>query len=330
MQPSDRALANYDATVFPKALQYGTTSSKQAAIDIQDMAAKVVELPDAPQSSGDAADTSTPSTIIEDANRAPDAKLQTRRKTDKETTPTLATTSDPAVTAAFTQDARPDSTAQDVNHGGIVGAPVASQPDNSLNTQSSNIFDMKDTLRGMMQPEHITQGDTQTQSLLHPPPPRSESTESISHHTFSPSKLSIAEPTVRDKPALSQTKATELSRDKQRLHQYAHELAKRAGRNMKKGHVTLCQCGYEKEEGDMVECTYCGTWQHLHCYGYTGTDDSRLPEDHTCYQCLLGDEEQAVLVKLQDLALKRRGMHLALQKGLRTQRDFATALGECA
>lgn len=33
--------------------------------------------------------------------------------------------------------------------------------------------------------------------------------------------------------------------------------------------------------------------------------------------------------KLGDLAQKRRGMHFALEKGLKTQRDFAGDMGMC-
>ena len=76
-----------------------------------------------------------------------------------------------------------------------------------------------------------------------------------------------------------------------------------------------------------VACTYCDTWQHLHCYGYTSDEDPRLPTDHVCYQCLLGGREEDVLKELKDLAQKRRGMYFALQTGLKTQRDFAANLG---
>ena len=68
-------------------------------------------------------------------------------------------------------------------------------------------------------------------------------------------------------------------------------------------------------------------WQHLHCYGYAGDDDSRLPTDHVCYQCLLGHDEEQTLKKMELLACKRRGMYLAIEDGLKTQKDFVIALG---
>jgi hypothetical protein len=73
---------------------------------------------------------------------------------------------------------------------------------------------------------------------------------------------------------------------------------------------------------------YCDVWQHLHCYGFTGEDDTRLPaDDHVCYQCLLGGREEGRLEMLGKLAVTRRAVYLAQQEGLTTQRDFALKLG---
>ncbi|KAK5119758.1 hypothetical protein LTR85_007334 [Meristemomyces frigidus] len=327
IQPANRAFAKHVQTAFPKALQYGPAHSKQADIDdMLDGTSRITEVTDAPPSNLSDVDTVTPSTIIEQENKSVDAARHVRRKTIKDPVTTPAPTSDPPVTVAPPQEPRPDSPTQDINATAEAMAPFPTQLEDSLNTQSSNVHDMKNVLKDMMLPERISQGETQTQALVRPPS-LSESTVSPSRYTISPSKLSISEPAVRDKPLVSPTKADELQRDKKRLREHAHHLAKRNGGKTKTGEIILCQCGHPKEEDGMVACQYCDTWQHLHCYGYNSPDDPRLPEDHTCYQCLLGDKEQALLVKMQGLALKRRGMHLAVKKGVKTQRDFAADLG---
>lgn len=77
-----------------------------------------------------------------------------------------------------------------------------------------------------------------------------------------------------------------------------------------------------------VQCSVCFTWQHLHCYGYTGAEDPRLPEEHVCYWCLLGDTDQERYNALQMFATKRRTMFHVARNGLRTQTDLGVALGK--
>ena len=209
-------------------------------------------------------------------------------------------------------------------------ASSPSQPDDGLNTQSSNVHDMRHLLQDMMLPERISQGDTQTQGAAQVPRlPAPNKVSAVSGGTtISPSKLLISKPTVSDMVVLLPMKVKELQRDKHKLYRHARELAKKSGLRVRKGQdIVLCQCGHSGEEGDMTECTYCATWQHLHCYGYTGASDPKLPDDHTCYQCLLGDDQQGCLTKMQALALRRRGMHIALRTGLGNMDDFASDLG---
>lgn len=55
-----------------------------------------------------------------------------------------------------------------------------------------------------------------------------------------------------------------------------------------------------------------------------------MPEDHACYQCLLVGCDDQLMATMKDLALKRRAMCFALQKGLRGNReDLAKSLGRC-
>ncbi|KAK5131638.1 hypothetical protein LTR08_000765 [Meristemomyces frigidus] len=324
IQPAHRSTARFVQTSLPDDLQYSTATSKQADIDNLDADPRVVELPDESPGRGSVTETTTPSTIIEEATKPVAPQLEVRRKTMEKPSPTPALTSDPPETTAI-QQTRPESPTPDVHNSVEAAFSFPSQLDDSLNTQSSNVQDMRYLLQGMMLPERISQGDTQTQNPVQRPPPPTETTTSPNRSTISPSKT--AEPTVSDKAVLSPTKIIELQRNMQKLHHHARELAKQASRKPKKGEdIVLCQCGHSEEEGEMIECTFCKTWQHLHCYGYTGTSDPRVPEDHICYQCLLGGEEQGLLDKVRALALKRRGMHLALRKGLTTQREFADEL----
>ena len=211
------------------------------------------------------------------------------------------------------------------------GAPSdTSQMENSFNTQSSNISGMKAALKGMMQSESFTQGDTQNQAL--------------GYSSRCPSSTNVSSADTR--PVLSRVTVDYLELEKQHLRSTARQLAKAAGKKQQNAELVLCQCDCYREDGVMVNerivqfqhitssnttqvcCKYCDTWQHLSCYGYTGDSDSRLPVNHVCYQCLLGDAEDDTLEKLAKLAQKRRGMHFALKNGLRTQRDFLAETGK--
>ncbi|OCK84967.1 hypothetical protein K432DRAFT_439681 [Lepidopterella palustris CBS 459.81] len=88
----------------------------------------------------------------------------------------------------------------------------------------------------------------------------------------------------------------------------------------------VCQCGWNEEEDDMINCSFCDTWQHLHCYGYRGSDDPRIAKVHACYQCLLQDKEMPLLRELKDLALLRRGVHIIRAQGYSNDREFSSAL----
>ncbi|KAL8807617.1 MAG: hypothetical protein Q9182_000601 [Xanthomendoza sp. 2 TL-2023] len=66
-----------------------------------------------------------------------------------------------------------------------------------------------------------------------------------------------------------------------------------------------CQCNFFGEEGEMVQCSYCHTWQHTHCYGYISV---AIPGEHACYRCLFEDFDTPRLEKLEDFARTRRSL----------------------
>jgi len=77
-----------------------------------------------------------------------------------------------------------------------------------------------------------------------------------------------------------------------------------------------------------VNCKYCDTWQHLHCYGFTGDDDERLPKDHVCYHCLLVLEEPETLSKLLPLVQRRRIIHHVSGFGQKKPSEIAAELSK--
>ncbi|KAF2770537.1 hypothetical protein EJ03DRAFT_335497 [Teratosphaeria nubilosa] len=209
------------------------------------------------------------------------------------------------------------------------GTPLlATQLLDSMNTQSSNVHGMKQAFDHMMHPETNTQGDTQMQP---PPAPYTETTVSPGRTTVSPAKSLDSNAMASGvKAVLLTPEAKRLERAKSRLSKTGRQSAKDGGWTRKKGQKdepVNCRCGHHKEENDMVCCTYCDTWQHLPCYGYTGRDDPRIPKDHVCYQCLLGDEEQPLLENLKELAMRRRGMDFALMHGVKSSKQFAKDMG---
>ncbi|KAK4891724.1 hypothetical protein LTR27_009732 [Elasticomyces elasticus] len=309
-----RGIVSAQPIAFPTALKYTKKMSKVDLIRSASVVVRSDKLIEAPPAVSPAAiDATTPSTIIEEArdNITPEELVAESVEHDTIDPSMLMINS---VTSPF--PGLPEHISAD-----------AMYMEDSMNTQSGVTMKMKSAVGDMMQPQSITQGDTQTQHTMHRPPPAfSESTESPGRTTFSPPKSIMTPAVSSDRPVLSPTKAHKLAAERPRLQQQALDMVKKAGRRPKDNDTTLCQCGYEKEEDEMVQCGYCKTWQHLPCYGYTDADDPRLPEDHTCYQCLLGDEEKVTLNKLRELAMTRRAMDFALQHGLKTQGEFAADL----
>ncbi|KAK5174176.1 uncharacterized protein LTR77_001256 [Saxophila tyrrhenica] len=258
--------------------------------------------------------TATPSTVVESEYLA--------RTSTPEDSPTAL--SRPSTSPARKQSA--DVEAEDEYTGGYTAVallvptqPLLSQFGGTQNTQSSNVPEMKRNLRSMMHAEHFTQGDTQTQAIPSSQPSGHNDTAAIpaSSPRSSPAQATLSGPVI---DASERSKC--ISRQKTRSSAKAGDV-----NEADKDHTVLCQCEHHETEGDMVQCTYCSTWQHLHCYGYKGQDDERLPEVHVCYDCLLSDDDTSTRSRLQELTMKRRAMYHALSSGLSTPNQLAGALG---
>ncbi|KIW00663.1 uncharacterized protein PV09_07850 [Verruconis gallopava] len=101
------------------------------------------------------------------------------------------------------------------------------------------------------------------------------------------------------------------------------ELARSGGeRSSKVIPRVRCECGIDARDGDMRTCCFCGTDQHISCYGYLGNDDHRTPTSHVCYTCLL-DEEAALLEEIKDLAIQRKIASTLISRNCKTERQVA-------
>lgn len=128
-----------------------------------------------------------------------------------------------------------------------VAAPVALD---AVNTQSSNVLEMKGAFQSMMQPERVTQGDTQTQTVFSALYPPSETTATPSRAARSPPAHINWASDSDSKLVLSQTSAARLKQVRARRQTRAKTKAK--GAKAQVDDVVSCQCGHAEEEGDMV------------------------------------------------------------------------------
>ncbi|PGH02712.1 hypothetical protein AJ80_08809 [Polytolypa hystricis UAMH7299] len=91
--------------------------------------------------------------------------------------------------------------------------------------------------------------------------------------------------------------------------------------------VIRCQCDYNYEEGDMIECNFCKAEQHLFCYGFLSAADPKIPDVHACYKCLLEPDEMSLLHEMDTLVLLRRALKIIIEEGYQNRlKEFANKL----
>ncbi|GAB7364054.1 hypothetical protein MBLNU230_g4609t1 [Neophaeotheca triangularis] len=200
-----------------------------------------------------------------------------------------------------------------------------SQPDSSQLTQSSNVPFMKRFLHDAQQTEYISQGETQVQNTTYPIRPSSISSETESAVDGSPEKAGgLGLYAGCTQPTLGRSTAQALQLRKTTLAGSGL-----IGASVSHGGATLnlkCTCGSSKFDKDMIVCSCCETQQHPQCYGFIRRDDPRMPTEHVCYACLLGEREDTTLKELKLLSLRRRVMYFAFVHGIRNRRDLARDL----
>ncbi|KAL2009742.1 hypothetical protein VTN00DRAFT_5549 [Thermoascus crustaceus] len=116
--------------------------------------------------------------------------------------------------------------------------------------------------------------------------------------------------TAQQQVQLSQSKTSE-------IQELARSKAVDYIRETRNGDISTirCQCSWNGEEPEMIECEFCHTRQHLLCYGFLGSNDPRLPNTHACYRCLLEPNETHLLRELNTLVLLRRALEIIIQEG---------------
>lgn len=90
-----------------------------------------------------------------------------------------------------------------------------------------------------------------------------------------------------------------------------------------------CECGHDKFEEDVICCDNCDEWQHTDCYGFASAQDTRIPDYHVCYSCLLGKNEGKLLEEMRNMALFRRALKIIWRLGNfpPSNKAFANKLG---
>ncbi|KAI9838344.1 MAG: hypothetical protein M1819_005612 [Sarea resinae] len=135
---------------------------------------------------------------------------------------------------------------------------------------------------------------------------------------------------------LVESKLRDLQSRKDELARAAKSRTRQMNHNKRRGDpaedssdIVSCQCGWEDEEDGMVQCEFCKTWQHLHCYGFKEEDDPALPEGHVCYNCLLHGIDPLLLERLKTLSLYRRAVDIIYGLGYPSnERGFVQLLGD--
>ncbi|KAG4304964.1 hypothetical protein PORY_001639 [Pneumocystis oryctolagi] len=140
--------------------------------------------------------------------------------------------------------------------------------------------------------------------------------------------LSINENSITkgvSKLILNLQKEIELNEERKRLN-YLKTTTDETNDDMS---VIRCECGdIAEDSGDMIQCYVCQAWVHAWCYGFISGNDERLPDDHSCYSCLLQKSEPALYESMKDLALFRRALMIVWEEGLpRNIIEFSDRLG---
>ncbi|KAI9811219.1 MAG: DNA binding protein [Pycnora praestabilis] len=104
--------------------------------------------------------------------------------------------------------------------------------------------------------------------------------------------------------------------------------------------IVDCPCGINVDEGDMLQCDSCNTWQHCHCHGFNDYKDYRIPNSHMCYKCLLDRQDDRRLSTLSWMCKKRKALkiihgksrcrtHLVLISTLPFSSEISNKIIEC-
>ena len=90
--------------------------------------------------------------------------------------------------------------------------------------------------------------------------------------------------------------------------------------------IVRCSCADNETDLDMIQCDFCGHWQHTPCVGYCSNRDKRIPKNnYKCYNCRFGQSRKTMLY-LQELSCVRRVIAILYTDGIKSITDLAERL----
>ncbi|TID15122.1 hypothetical protein E6O75_ATG08375 [Venturia nashicola] len=187
-----------------------------------------------------------------------------------------------------------------------VQAQIATATETQASTQTREDKATRGRLAKMMIPSSQAQHTEETQIVNSPAP----HVHTMDYFSQAP-RLQLSEAKVKD---LEKRKSPTNTRRSKRISERDET------------EDISCECGDTHGEDDMVDCHFCGRWQHLICYGYQNSTDTRVPEVHACYKCLLQEKEGPLLTELEHVTLLRKGISVAIKDGIHGDRQLAETL----
>ncbi|KAF9261437.1 DNA-binding protein [Marasmius fiardii PR-910] len=117
-----------------------------------------------------------------------------------------------------------------------------------------------------------------------------------------------------------------------------HDMARKEPITTKEDNGPIeCECGIT-EDKEIILCEGgCNRWYHIWCMGYHFTQDPRLPQSFTCFDCCIHadpswelikvDLYPAMILKFRELAIFRRAIKVAEKEDPTTIAEFAKHMG---
>ncbi|KAL1964046.1 hypothetical protein VTN77DRAFT_7592 [Rasamsonia byssochlamydoides] len=181
-----------------------------------------------------------------------------------------------------------------------------------------------------MTPSECANGQTTGQG-------HSQQSSQVRHDAVERQRLQeMAEASTQDpeliptQPLNGQSQILRFELSETRIEEIEEHLARTGGQsNNSDNHprAVQCQCGWNGEEAEMLECAFCHTRQHMLCYGFLDPNDQNIPNTHACYRCLLEPSEKAVLQEVTSIVLMRRALNIIETEGYPNKvSDFAEKL----
>ncbi|KAJ1564044.1 hypothetical protein HK096_009854 [Nowakowskiella sp. JEL0078] len=88
-----------------------------------------------------------------------------------------------------------------------------------------------------------------------------------------------------------------------------------------------CACEIDETDGEMIECTDCTAWSHMHCYGFFSSSESTVPGYFSCYSCQSSQFQLPPKDKLKKIATIRRCVSTIWTEGLESVEWISRRLG---